>query len=265
VAHSRLSRELTSSLLRDVPAVYNTQINDVLLLALAIALREWTGENRVAIALESIGRDESFGGSSHVDLSRTVGWFTSLYPVLLDLSGTCAADGDLDLGAAIVDVKEQLRRIRFQGIGYGALLCGAIAESAREKLETLGARAEVVFNYLGQIDQALSEESQFSGASESAGPSIYAGNIRSHAIDVNGSVSGGELSFNWQYDPREFSTETIEGLTRTFDAALARIIAHCAEPNIGGRTASDFGLELEQKEFEDVLSMVAFGDNDEKP
>src|SRR6185369_504086 len=106
-----LSTEETQALLKEVPGIYHTQIDDVLLAAVAEGLAGWTGETACLIEMEDHGREEIIDG---VDLSRTVGWFTSIYPVLLELSET-------DAGATLKSIKEQLRAIPQRGIGYGLL------------------------------------------------------------------------------------------------------------------------------------------------
>src|SRR5205823_14796292 len=107
-----LDADDTLALLHDVPAVYHTQINDVLLTAPVVAFADWTGRRTLLVALDGHGREDLFEG---VDLSRTVGWFTSLFPVLLDTSAA------LDPGSALKRVKEQLRAIPHRGLGYGVL------------------------------------------------------------------------------------------------------------------------------------------------
>src|SRR5262249_12293204 len=107
-----LSVEETQALLQQVPEAYRTQINDVLLTAVAQAFAEWTGARTLLVNLEGHGREEIL---ENTDLSRTVGWFTTIFPVLLDLAGTSHP------GEALKTIKEQLRRIPNRGIGYGLL------------------------------------------------------------------------------------------------------------------------------------------------
>src|SRR5262249_20607140 len=102
----------TERLLRDVPAIFHTQINDVLLMALAQAFSRWTGERRVLVDLEGHGREEII---ENIDLSRTVGWFTTIFPVLLDLRDSQTPADALKL------IQQQLQRIPNRGIGYGLL------------------------------------------------------------------------------------------------------------------------------------------------
>src|SRR5262249_50747976 len=108
---SMLSEEETRALLQEVPEVYRTQINDVLLAGLARVLADWTGSARVLVALEGHGGGEV---AAELDVSRTVGWFTSLYPVLLDAGVT-------NPGRLLRSVKEQLRAVPQRGLGYGLL------------------------------------------------------------------------------------------------------------------------------------------------
>jgi hypothetical protein len=137
----RLSEEQTEALLREVPGVYHTQINDVLLTALALSLRDWTGGERHVIALEGHGREELF---EQLEVSRTVGWFTSVFPLGLDLGGT------QELGRALQRIKEQLRAVPGRGLGYGILrYLGGCAELSGDEPPQVG------FNYLGQFDQEM--------------------------------------------------------------------------------------------------------------
>ena len=108
----QLTAEETTRLVKEAPRAYRTEINDVLLTALGKALSQWSGESRIAITLEGHGREEIGEG---LDVSRTVGWFTTMYPVVLELE-----EGQ-ELGEQFIGVKEQLRRIPNKGIGYGVL------------------------------------------------------------------------------------------------------------------------------------------------
>ena len=144
-----VSRSLTEyetcALLQDVPAAYRTQINDILLTALVQALSMWSGHSAFLIDLEGHGREELF---PEIDLSRTVGWFTTLFPVLLR-----GAAGD-HAGDALKSIKEQLRAIPRKGIGYGLLRYGDEESAIGRRLKAQPA-AQISFNYLGQFDQSL--------------------------------------------------------------------------------------------------------------
>ncbi|HEV2736414.1 MAG TPA: condensation domain-containing protein, partial [Longimicrobiaceae bacterium] len=228
----RLSEEETGTLLREVPQAYRTQIDEVLLTALAAALGRWTGELRVRIDLEGHGREEAAVGG--VDLSRTVGWFTSVYPVVLDLPETREA------GAALKAGKEQLRAVPNHGIGYGLLRYLGGAEAAGEL--SRAAEPEVGFNYLGQFDRSVSGESFFAFAEESPGASVDGRSPRQHLLEVSGSVRGRRLELLVGYAEGVHRRETVERLAEGLAEELRELIAHCHSPEAGGYTPSDFPL-----------------------
>ncbi|HEX8694772.1 MAG TPA: amino acid adenylation domain-containing protein, partial [Longimicrobium sp.] len=229
---AQLEEEETRRLLQEVPRAYRTQINDVLLAALARVLGRWAGEERVLVDVEGHGREEVLEG---IDLSRTVGWFTTLYPVLLDLRGR---PGE---GEALKAVKEQLRAVPNRGIGHGALRWLSPRPEVREALAALP-RARVRFEYMGQFDGALGEEGLFAIAPESAGADTDARADRGHLLVLGGAVMGGRLGLTWQYSAGVHRRETVEALAREYVAELRALIAHCTSEGAGGRTPSDFPL-----------------------
>nr|QEO74904.1 AMP-dependent synthetase and ligase [uncultured bacterium] len=221
-----LSADDTDALLYDVPTVYRTEINDVLLTALAAALTAWTGDDRALIALEGHGREEDLVDG--VSLSRTVGWFTSYYPVELDVRATALAD-------RIKSVKEQLRAVPRHGIGYGALRHLGAANRVPD------VRPRLAFNYLGQWDAGAGGHALVQRLSQVE--LVQAGrDHRMHEIDVVGAVSGAELSFAVTYSAGRHTEAEVTGLAESFLARLREIIAHCLTPEAGGRTPSDFPL-----------------------
>ncbi len=270
-----LSVEETTALLQEVPEAYRTQINDVLLAALAQAFSEWTGERHLLIHLEGHGREDIF---DDVDLSRTVGWFTTIYPVLLEVPRKPATsqgsrrageqrsrgtEGNpliprFDPGELLKSVKEQLRRIPNRGIGYGLLRYLSQDPEVSEKLRTLP-RAEVSFNYLGQLDQVLPAGSPFAPARSSSGPVHSPRGSRYHLLEISGRSFGGCLQLSWRYSENLHRRSTIERLAESFLEALRAIIVHCQSPEVGGYTPSDFSLaQLDQHELERVFDEVEF-------
>jgi amino acid adenylation domain-containing protein/non-ribosomal peptide synthase protein (TIGR01720 family) len=242
----RLEVDETRALLQDVPAVYHTQINDVLLTALVEAIGRWSGERRIAVEMEGHGREEI---SEDVDLSRTVGWFTSIYPVILDVRDTETP------GAALKAVKEQLRGIPNGGIGFGVLryLSGA-AQLKTDK------PVELSFNYLGQLAQVLDPNSLFNGAGEATGPQQSLRGRQRYALEVAAVVVQGKLSVRFIYNERLHATETIQEVLDSYMKALRDLIAHCQSAEAGGFTPSDFPLiELNQQELDLAFSEVDFG------
>ncbi|HCF30473.1 MAG TPA: non-ribosomal peptide synthetase, partial [Cyanobacteria bacterium UBA11049] len=180
-----LTPQETQALLQEVPSAYQTQINDVLLTALVQAFYQWTGNNTLLVDLEGHGREDII---DRVDLSRTVGWFTTIFPVVLDLGQT------VEPGEALKTIKEQLRSIPNRGINYSILRY----LSNDERLESLP-QAEVKFNYLGQFDLVLSESSIFRPAQESTGPMHSQQGNRNCLLEVNGLIVGGQLRLDWTY------------------------------------------------------------------
>ncbi|MBN3889965.1 MAG: amino acid adenylation domain-containing protein [Nostoc sp. JL31] len=233
-----LSVEETQSLLQQVPAAYQTQINDVLLTALILTFNQWTGENSLLIDLEGHGREEIF---EDVDLSRTIGWFTTLFPVHLKLENAN------EQGKVLKSIKEQLRAIPNRGIGYGLLRYLCQDKEIAEKFSS--SKAEVAFNYLGQFDQVLPESSLFSFAKESSGSTRSLQSKRTHLLEINGGIYQGHLGMSWSYSNKLHRQTTIEVLAQRFIEELRSLIAHCLSPNAGGFTPSDFA-DFQQSQWD---------------
>jgi amino acid adenylation domain-containing protein/non-ribosomal peptide synthase protein (TIGR01720 family) len=227
-----LSAAATRALLQDVPPVYRTQINDVLLTALAQTFAPWMQSDHLLIDLEAHGREEIVTG---IDLSRTVGWFTSLFPVLLVL------DPSAQPGEAIQLIKDQLRRIPKRGIGFGMLRYLSSDAALIKKLQALP-KAQVSFNYLGQFDQVFSDSALFAPAPESSGPPIAPTARRHHMIEILARIVHSELQIEWMYSPQVLDRRSIEQLAHSFMAALQNLIEHCQTIEAGGYIPSDFSL-----------------------
>ena len=232
-----LDEETTRALLHDVPAAYRTRIDDVLLAALGRTLGDWTGSGSVRVEMEGHGREPLF---DDVDLSRTVGWFTSLYPVRLEVpAGT-------DPGALLRSVKEQLRAVPRRGIGFGLLRYLGDAET-RARLAAIP-RPEVSFNYLGRFDGTFADDALFRRASGDAGPAHAPEGPRGHRIEVNALVDGGLLEVGWTHAEGVHSRATVERIAAAYLDAVRALVAHCTSAGAGGYTPSDFPLAaLEQR------------------
>lgn len=239
-----LGADETERLLRDVPRAYHSQINDVLLTALAQAFSLWTDETCLLVDLEGHGREDLF---DEVELSRTVGWFTSIFPVRIDVAGMRhPAD-------ALKSVKEHLRAIPKRGIGYGLLRYLGKDKDLALKLEKLSG-AQVAFNYLGQLDSEVPESSLFAPTGESVGPVRSPLGDRSHLIEIDGFVHAGRLQLRWTYSENLHRRATVERLAGYFLESVRSLIAHCLSPEAGGFTPSDFTLvKLTQAELDQVL------------
>ncbi len=238
-----LPAEETWALLREVPAAYRTRIDDVLFTALALALGRWTGGRAVPVNVEGHGREELFEG---VDLARTVGWFTSLYPVLPEPASE-------EPGSALKSVKEQLRAVPRGGIGYGVLRYLSGDETVAGRLREQPP-AQVLLNYLGQLDTGLSPTSRLRLAAESHGPLRASGGLRGHLLEINGNVSQGCLRLAWDYSRNLHRRETVERLAGDFLETLRTLIRHCLSPQAGGCTPSDFPLaRVDQSRLDRLL------------
>ena len=239
--HVRVSfdQETTAALLEQVPRAFGTRINDILLTALALALSDWTGRSDWPIALESHGRPERPGAP---DLSETVGWFTAIYPVRLDLPDRT------DLAACLKAVKEQLRAIPGEGLAYG--IGRYLAADAPDDFPD----AEIAFNYLGQFE-ADAGAGFFSVAEESTGESQCLDGTRPHAVDINGLVSDGALTLSLSYSSQQYRPETMESLAQGFETALRALVDLCRDEAACGYTASDFPLAPVTQERLDRLAV----------
>ena len=237
----------TRALLQDVPKAYNTQINDVLLTALVLVLAKWTNSSSVLFNLEGHGREDIVDG---VDLSRTIGWFTTIFPVLVELGAT---ENPAD---ALKSVKEQLRAIPNKGIGYGLLRYLSQDAEIAAQLQACG-QVEISFNYLGQFDQLLNTSSWMQPACESAGHSQSLQNNRAHLLDINSVITGERLQIEWIYSTNVHQQATIATLAQDFVKTLQGLIAHCSSPESGGYTPSDFSLvKLNQLELDQLLASL---------
>ena len=232
----------TQALLQEVPKAYQTQVNDVLLTALVQACAQWTGDNSLLLTLEGHGRENIF---PEVNLSRTVGWFTAQFPVLLSLS-------DVSPGDALKTIKEQLRNIPQNGINYGVLKY----LNQNSNLQT--PQPQLKFNYLGQFDQVLPDSSIFQLADQITGSNRSLQGSRSHLLEIDGMVTGGQLRLNWTYSQNIHHPTTIERFAKSFIEALRLLIAHCQSKEAGGYTPSDFPeAELSQTELDKLLAKIS--------
>ncbi|NET72097.1 MAG: AMP-binding protein, partial [Sphaerospermopsis sp. SIO1G2] len=241
-----LDSEQTNALLKDIHSAYNTRINDVLLTALIQSFQQWTGENHLLIDLEGHGREDLF---DDVDLSRTVGWFTTLFPVGLQLGK------NHNLGEDLKSIKEQLRNIPNRGIGYGILRYLHPENISQEKLQNLPS-AQVSFNYLGQFDQVLTASSLLGVAQEfKSAQSLL--NQRSHLIGISGLIRAGKLEMTWSYSDKIHNLNTIEELAARFMTALKTLIQHCQTKESKSYTPSDFSAaKINQKQLDKFLSKI---------
>ncbi|MDR0268154.1 non-ribosomal peptide synthetase [Paenibacillus sp.] len=202
----------TEQLLKETHHAYSTEINDILLTALGMAIHAWTGMEEVVVNLEGHGREPII---PDMDITRTVGWFTIMYPVLLTMN----AGGDVS--KRIKTVKESLRQIPNKGIGYGIL---RYLSHVHEGF-TLEKSPEISFNYMGQVNQGSNDGIGFS--TYSSGPSVSENNKRPFVLNINGIVIEGRLSLTINFNPRQYRRETMEQLACFYKESLNEVVEHC--------------------------------------
>jgi amino acid adenylation domain-containing protein/non-ribosomal peptide synthase protein (TIGR01720 family) len=238
-----LSETETQALLQDVPAAYHTQINDVLLTALVQSFAQWTGQSALLVELEGHGREAI---SETIDLSRTIGWFTAIFPVWLTL------DGIEHPGEALKAIKEQLRRVPQRGIGYGILRYLAGVRLLKELPQP-----SVRFNYLGQFNQILPEHSLFSIIHQTLGAGRSPRDRRRYLLDINGFVIADQLHFEWMYSDALHQRRTIETIAQQFVTVLRSLITHCQSLNAPSFTPSDFPqAHMSQADLDRLLTQI---------
>ncbi len=208
-----LSQEDTGALLTKVNHAYSTEINDILLTALARAMNKWHGDKNTLITLEGHGREKI----ADTDISRTVGWFTSMYPVVLELPGSD------DLGYQIKHIKEMLRKVPDKGMGYGILKYITPLEHKQDM--SFNSLPRISFNYLGQFDEDTGDLFQI--ASESGGNDISPESEFIYDIDINSMVTRGQLQIALCYNQKIYKHETIEKIGTDLKNGLLDVIKHC--------------------------------------
>ncbi|MEN1935219.1 amino acid adenylation domain-containing protein [Paenibacillus sp. 102] len=210
----RLTEAETTPLLTQVHATYNTEINDILLAALALTIKEWTNSSKVSFDMEGHGREEVI---DNVDVTRTVGWFTSFSPIIFNLETN-------NLSQIIPSVKETLRQVPNKGIGY-SILRFLTPQEKKESIE-FNLQPEIMFNYLGQFQNGLEQE-EIQSSSMPLGDLIDPMMNWNYKLDINGYVVDGKLEFTFRFNKHLFSYVTIENLVKRYKYYLKEIIQHC--------------------------------------
>ncbi|MGY0034989.1 condensation domain-containing protein [Pedobacter sp. NJ-S-72] len=194
----KLNSTQTRRLLQEVPKAYHTEINDILLSALAMTLAVWNGNQTVTVKMEGHGREDI---ATEIDTSRTIGWFTSLYPVSLEISP------DLLAGDVVKSVKEQLRQIPGKGLGYGILKYISKEPSLQHP------NGDIVFNYLGQMNNMMGDYGILGTAEEEAGTSVGQAFQMPDKLYINSMIKNDELEIDWRYSHHHhFHHQPVSGI-----------------------------------------------------
>ncbi|OQD53808.1 hypothetical protein BM536_026515 [Streptomyces phaeoluteigriseus] len=248
-----LDTEATRAVLTEVPAAFHAEINDVLVTAYALAVADWRRRTRddaaaVLIEMEGHGREEIADG---IDLGRTVGWFTTTYPLRVDLGAPDWAEvwaGGPSAGRVLKQVKEQLRAVPDHGVGFGVLRRIA-ALPGLERTPQLG------FNYLGRLpaprdaDWATTEESPLIAAGADPGLALP------HTLGLNALTEDGpdgpRLTAVWTWPGELLDEADAADVAEGWFRALRALVAHAQNPDAGGHTPSDVDLiALSQDELD---------------
>jgi natural product biosynthesis luciferase-like monooxygenase protein/amino acid adenylation domain-containing protein/non-ribosomal peptide synthase protein (TIGR01720 family) len=230
-----LNENFTSRLLTQCYKSYKTEINDILLAGLGLVLKEVFAMDRVSIKMEGHGRESI---TDYQDITRTVGWFTSMYPVGFDL------DKHTDIIGMLIEVKETMHRLPNKGIGYGILRYIA------EKAYTL--EPEIMFNYLGDFGSGLETgggEKLFDFSGDYHGKTITEEMQREFTLLVSGLIADGKLNISISYSNKQYAEATIEKLMKVYQQQVIAIIERIATEEKEYLTPVDLsykGLSLEQ-------------------
>lgn len=233
-----LGAVLTRALLTNAHVAYNTEINDLLLTAMARAMQRVRGQQLVCLQLEGHGREPLQEG---LDIGRTVGWFTSAYPVCLP-----ATDGAV--GPHILAVKQTLRQVPRKGVAFGILR--HLSDLAPAQASALHYQAPLNFNYLGELGGPVDD----SGVHMAFGTAGQRRSPRGELLapmDVQCQVQQGALQLRFTFDPAAWRDEEVEQLARACLDALAEVVAHCASRETVHYSPADFELAcLDQDELD---------------
>lgn len=212
-----LPATLSEALLLKAPSTFKTQINDVLLAALMMALNRWTGQDSARITLEGHGREELF---EDIDISRTIGWFTSGFPVVLTTAHT---NSHID---NIQHTKTLLQSIPNKGIGFGILSYLHPDQTTRESLHS-GHEAPLSFNYLGQFKESQASTWILGEALEPTDHEHSPMGLRKPLIEINALHRRDQLEVNWTFSINLHHIQTIDLLAEHFMNVLTEIVALC--------------------------------------
>ncbi|MBQ0011702.1 MAG: amino acid adenylation domain-containing protein, partial [Clostridiales bacterium] len=225
-----LSEEVTADLLYEAGKAYNTQINDLLLSALSMAVNQISGQGTIAVGMEGHGRELIH---KDVNIDRTVGWFTSVYPVILNFSP--------NKEQTIINTKDMLHAIPNNGLGYGLLYERDLTE-----------RISVFFNYLGEMSRERNDEN---AVSVITGTSVSEKNRLAGDINMNALISGGRFECHISYN--HCSRSFAERFAEAYRNAIESTIDWCCSRDESRATASDFSdvtlTNEELDEFDDMF------------
>ena len=235
----QLNEKLTDDIVRNSLASYNLRVNDVMLSILALAVRYATSHSTFSVFLEGHGREPI---DRNVFIDRTVGWFTSQYPVVLTTDG--------DIRNTLITTKEMLRCVPNNGIGYGILAYG-------HKPQITPFDPKILFNYLGSFSEGSSDESVFALSPYSSGDDTASENIPDDELIINCVVRNGKLEVMATYNESNISCNTVERILAVFAECAQRVADHCTAMTTTIPTGSDLGFtDMPAAVFNRICSQI---------
>jgi non-ribosomal peptide synthase protein (TIGR01720 family) len=248
-----LEREETRLLVDGVSSAHQARLHEALLAALSMTLLPWTGRPAIVVDVEGHGREELW---PDVDLSRTVGWFTSIFPLVLESPATkSSAD-------ALRSMRDSLRRVPNGGIGYGVLRYLRGDPEVARRLEAMP-QAEISFNYLGQFGRGGRGSPDVRRAAISPGAGRSPRQIRRYLLDINAVLVDGVLELTWSFSVSRYRPSTIQSLAQRFVDCLRVLIASCSSAARGYAPADFPDVDLSQEDLDAVLAEISAPAEDE--
>ncbi|MCL1936226.1 MAG: amino acid adenylation domain-containing protein [Defluviitaleaceae bacterium] len=224
-----LSEEETSNLLKDSSKAYNTEINDLLLSSLSMVMRcLYENKDKMVVLLEGHGREQLH---NDIKIDRTVGWFTTIYPIILNRYET--------IEDSIISTKEMLRKIPNNGIGYSLI-------------SKFNKEIDISFNYLGEIEESSEKYNYYKIGNE-----ISEKNILPQGIMLDGVIKDKKLKFEIRYDKSKYLFDKISMFFEEYKKMLQDIIFHCCTKNMTTITISDVSDEMiDNQEFDEISNSL---------
>ncbi|WP_018014728.1 non-ribosomal peptide synthetase [Teredinibacter turnerae] len=231
-----LDEPLTQALLKTAPNLYRASVQELLLTALTHTLSNIFHTAELQIDLEGHGREPALISGTPMDVSNTIGWFTSVYPVLISQQNTSIFE-------ALAGVKDAVRAIEHGGVAFGVYKYLSHDES-RIRFNT----SPVIFNYLGQFDQVSDENGYFNLAEEQSGVEISPNRPLAYELNASAIISNNRLRFSLLYDSLRLSSELMGKLNVQLKASLFNLVEQCSRAANIHCSPSDFPLAYRQTE-----------------
>ena len=235
-----LSKKLTSVMQTSIHDVYHTEINDLLLTGLGLAIKNAFGINKSVVNMEGHGREDII---EDIDISRTLGWYTAIYPLVLEVLDS--SDSILSL----IKVKDDLRAIPKKGIGYGIIKY--LGEGFSSEIEPA-----IMFNYLGDFGDKINTDRQssvFEYSSEYIGEALDKNITKKELLNVSGILVSGELTITIAYCSDEYNEESIQKLIDSYQNNIGYLIEELSSSKDSYLTPSDLSFsDLTFKELQEI-------------